>query len=323
MQDELSRFPAQFDWSPELTNPQKLKEIYAHFVVVGMGGSHLGARLLLHHDPTLPLIIHSDYGLPALSPELLRSSLIIASSFSGETEETIDAAREALDAGYDVAAITTGGALGAFANEHSLPHILLPASKLQPRMAVGAQMLAIAHLMRAKGLENHVREAGQKLDVAGEEAAGKKLAEELKGKIPLIYASATNTGLAYFWKIAFNETTKIPAFYNVFPEVCHNELSGFDVTGKSKGLVAPLHVVMLGDTDDHPRTQKRFEVMRTLLQDRGVAVSTVSLQGASKLEKALSAIVCGVWAALSLAQMYGAKDAETPLIVEFKKNMQW
>ncbi len=321
MEEQILRFSEQFAWKPELVRAERLPENVVHFIVCGMGGSHLGARLLLRHNPALNLLIHSDYGVPRESPERLRTALIIASSYSGETEETLDAAREAVKDGLAVAVVTTGGALARFAEEHELPLILIPKKKVEPRMAVGAFMLAFARFMRNTDLETDIRKIGSGVEVRKGQVDGEALAKRLVGSIPLIYASTFNAPLAYVWKIAFNETSKVPSFYNFFPEVCHNELSGFDSVEQARMLSSHLHVLMLQDSDDNPRISKRMHLMQGLLEARGVAVSTVKLVGANGLEKALNGVLMGVWTALALAKQYQAPDATTPLIAEFKRNM--
>ncbi len=321
MEEQILHFADQFSWEPSIENAERLPADTSSLVVCGMGGSHLGARLLLRHDPTLDIRIHSDYGLPSEPAERLRASLIVASSYSGETEETLDAARAASDAGFAVAVVTTGGALADFARERALPLILLEKQSVEPRMAVGATMLALARLMRAEALEKEIRETGAAIDVHAGETEGAALAARLAGSVPVVYASALNASTAYFWKIAFNETGKIPAFYNLFPEVCHNELSGFDAVPSARSLSSRLHILELHDTDDHPRIGKRMRIMRELLEARGVAVTTVELSGRTGLEKALYGVLAGIWAAVAVAKTYQAPDAATPLIAEFKKEM--
>lgn len=321
MEEQILRFTKQFSWEPELLRPERLPKNPSHIIVCGMGGSHLGARLLLRHDPTINLLIHSDYGLPRESPERLRTALIVASSYSGETEETIDAARTAVESGLSVAVITTGGNLADFAQEHSLPLIIVPKEGVEPRMAVGAFMLALARLMQNTDLEKEIRHVGTRIDVRGGQTNGEMIAQRLVGSIPIIYASTLNAPLAYFWKIALNETSKVPAFYNLFPEVCHNELSGFDSSEHMHLLSSNLHVLFLHDDNDHPRINKRIRIMQGLLEVRGIAVTNIDLTGNTGLEKALQGSLAGVWAALELAKLHKTPDAATPLITEFKSKM--
>ncbi|MEK7554078.1 MAG: SIS domain-containing protein [Patescibacteria group bacterium] len=322
MEEQILNFVEQFKWKPELLRAERLPEKFSHIIVCGMGGSHLGAQLLLRHDPALPISVHSDYGLPREPKERLRDALIVASSYSGETEETLDSARSAVEDGLSVAIVTTGGALANFAEEYSLPLILVPKKKVEPRMAVGAFMLALAHLMRDTKLENKIREIGANIDVQKGRADGEALAKRLVGSTPLVYASTLNAPIAYFWKIAFNETGKVPAFYNIFPEVCHNELSGFDIYERTRVLSSNMSVIFLKDGDDHARINKRMRIMQELLAERSLTTINVEVFGNNGLEKALNGTLSGAWTALALAKEYGTPDAITPLISEFKSKMK-
>ena len=321
MEDQIAHFIEQFSWEPQIENADKLPAVPSRTIVCGMGGSHLGAHLLLRHDPTMPLFIHSDYGLPRLPKNDLADALIIASSYSGETEETIDAAHAAVAAGLSVAVVTTGGTLADYAREQTLPLIILPKLPFEPRMAVGVQMLAIARLMHDETLEEMVRTVGSTLDTNRNRTEATALAESLGEATPVIYASTLNFSIAYFWKIALNETGKIPSFYNLFPELCHNELSGYDATDTAQDRITRLHALMLTDESDHPRIAKRMRIMQNLLIAKGVEVDTVTLPGKSGLEKALYGVLAGVWFALAMAKRYGAPDAATPLIADFKHKM--
>ena len=146
-----------------------------------------------------------------------------------------------------------------------------------------------------------------------------KLAETLKGKVPVIYSSATNKSIAYNWKIKFNETGKIPAFYNVVPELNHNEMTGFDAKESSAKLSENFHFIFLKDDSDHPQNLKRMEVMEKLYADRGFPVSVLELRGSSKIEKIFSSLVLADWAAYHTAEIYGLESEQVPMVEEFKK----
>ncbi|MBU6323559.1 MAG: hypothetical protein KGI41_01350 [Patescibacteria group bacterium] len=320
MEEQLVRFPEQFAWRPAYEGGDGIPEV-SHYILAGMGGSALGAKLLFRQDPTLPLSIHSDYGLPRIPADTLRDSLIIASSYSGETEETLSAAKYAVEAGLPVAVVTTGGRLADFARERNLPLLLFTNPGIEPRMAIGYTMLAIATLMKNGALETAVRDAGRQTNAEAGRTLGESIANLMDGKIPFVYSSGQNAGVSYFWKIAHNETAKIPAVSNVFPELCHNELSGYDLADSTRNIFSALHAVFLEDDDDHPRVKLRMKLMHELLMERGVESSRVKLVGDSGLHKAFNGLLTGVWSALSLARRYGVPDAKTPLIAEFKKRM--
>jgi glucose/mannose-6-phosphate isomerase len=250
----------------------------------------------------------------------LRTTLLIASSYSGTTEETLDAVKIAFERGMHIAAISTGGALLDFAREHELPFVTIPDTGLEPRMAIGYSMLGLARLMGDSTLEMAIREGGKHSQAGALQSEGTALAQKLIGKTPLIWSSNANLPLAYIWKIKFNETSKIPAFCNSMPELCHNELTGFDVVDSTRDLFSRMHVIMLDDPKDHPRIQKRMHIAHEMLTARNIPIDRVSLKG-DGFEKIFNAALLGDWVSLGLARHYGVPNPETPLIAEFKKKM--
>src|SRR3989344_8436781 len=126
MEDSIKSFAGQFKWEPEVVSLGSLASKSSKFVVCGLGGSHLAAGLLKVAEPKLDLLIHRDYGLPRVPDYFLSESLIILSSYSGNTEEVLDAGQLALRQKLNLAVITTGGKLLEFARVNNLPYIQLP-----------------------------------------------------------------------------------------------------------------------------------------------------------------------------------------------------
>ncbi len=319
MGETLKRFPEQFDWVPEVVNGDTLKE-HTNYILAGMGGSHLGGWLIKKYGGINNLFIHRDYGLPDLPKDILENALIILSSYSGTTEETLDAGRVALERGLALAVVTKGGKLLEFAREHALPHVIIPDTNLEPRMAIGFSMLATACLLKNEKLEEAIRSAGKNVDPMAGKSEGERIGEILKGKIPIIYGSAQNFPLAYIWKIKFNETSKIPAFCNTVPEMCHNELTGFDVVSTTREISARMHALFLDDPADHPRVLVRMNVAAQMLTERGIPMERVALMG-DGFAKAFSAALMADWISMELAQKYGVPNPETPMVAEFKKRI--
>ncbi|MEX1087460.1 MAG: SIS domain-containing protein, partial [Candidatus Paceibacterota bacterium] len=150
---------------------------------------------------------------------------------------------------------------------------------------------------------------------------GEELAELLKDHVPVIYSSADNSAIAYNWKIKFNETGKIPAFYNVLPELNHNEMTGFDVQDANKHLSKQFMFVFLKDTNDHDQIQKRMKVCAQLYTDRGFTVIEQPLTGKTYFERALHSLLMADWAALKTAELYGTEPEQVPMVEEFKKKI--
>ncbi len=310
----LSGWHTQFEWEPLVENASALRT-HSRYLVCGMGGSHLGAWLLKAYAGA-PIDIHRDYGLPATHDDMM----LILSSYSGNTEEVLDAGRVAIERGIPVAAITTGGTLLEFAREHGIPHVIMPADMhVEPRFAIPLSMLGIAKLMDDDALVARIREAGMLVAPEHERAAGEKLADFLKDRVPVIYSSAQHEALAYIWKISLNETSKTPAFANHIPEACHNELESYDGAPKHP-LTARFAVLFIGSTDDHPRNLERMKTMSEVLMEKGVPCEGLWLKDSS-LANVFAAVLQADWATLSLAHRYQVPDTATALIAEFKRRI--
>ncbi|MDP2705431.1 MAG: bifunctional phosphoglucose/phosphomannose isomerase [Patescibacteria group bacterium] len=317
MEESIIGFPEQFSFHPVIENADALRPA-EHFILCGMGGSHLAAGLIKLYDPTLNLSVHYDYALPQYPHAKLKEGLLIASSFSGNTVETIDFAQKAFDQKLNLIIIASGGKLLEFAKINNIPYIALPAVRIQPRNAVGYSLLALAEATSNKMLLNTLWGMRGNLDAMRFKQDGEMLAEKLQGKVPVIYSSNNNHSLAYNWKIKFNETAKIPAFFNMFPELNHNELAGFDTTEEKKALMRPFHFIFLRDSNDHPAIIKRMDIAKDLYLTRGFDVEEVMLTGSHVLEKAFNSIFLADWTAFSLASFYGVDPEQVPLIEEFK-----
>jgi glucose/mannose-6-phosphate isomerase len=320
MKDAILGFPQQLSYRPKLERAEKLNT-WQKIVVLGMGGSHLAADLLQAEHPELPITIHSDYGLPFIDPKIAQETLVIASSYSGNTEETIDGLKQALNQGLTCAVISVGGMLEQLATEHQLPFIKLPNTGIQPRSALGFSLQALASLLHLEQVQKLLTEAANKLDLLTLEQQAKRIAEQLKNKTPIIYATTPNRAIAYNWKIKFNETAKIPSFMNVVPELHHNEMTGFDLPATSRHLNQPFIVILLEDANDHPRNQKRMRILTSLYENRGLNVIHVPLNGQNRWHTTLSSLLLADWIAVKLADMYGHESEQVPMVEDFKKQM--
>lgn len=316
----IKNFSSQFAYEPVVENSGRLGK-YKKFVVVGMGGSNLTTGLLQLWKPELAMVIHLDYGLPMLSAEIWKETLVIASSYSGNTEEPLDGFKVAGEKGLARAAISVGGKLLEEAKKEGVPYIQLPDTGIQPRSAAGFSFLALLTIMGEKESLEEARSLHLSLHPEDYEDAGQEFAEKLKGFIPLIYASSRNEALAHNWKVRFNETAKIPAFYNIFPELNHNEMTGFDIQNSTQLLSQNFLVIILKDKEDHPRIQKRMEMTAELYKQRGLPVEFLEISGKSKLLKIFSSLILADWVAYYMAEQYGVEAEEVPMVEEFKKMM--
>jgi glucose/mannose-6-phosphate isomerase len=320
MEKAILGLPQQFSFTPSIVNGGALMKAKS-FCLAGMGGSHLAGDILIALLPDIPLTVYRSYGMPFLSDVQVKETLFIASSYSGNTEETLDFAREVQSRGLPLAVITVGGALLAFAQEHSLPHIVIPDTGIQPRSALGFSLVALAVLMGNDGLVTELRALTEILRPENLRAEGSTLAQKLSGAMPVIYASSANEAIAYNWKIKMNETGKIPAFFNLFPELNHNELAGMDVIPSTKDLSDKLHFIFISDDADHPRIAKRMEITKHLYGERGLAVSDVPLSGVSRAERIMNSLLVADWTAYEIAVRNGAEPDQVPIIEQFKKRL--
>ncbi len=318
MEEAIKNFNKQFLYEPEIKN-QEIFIKKSSFVVIGMGGSNLAPDLLKTWKPGLDIRIHREYGLPGLSTEKLKNKLIILSSYSGNTEEVIDAFKKAKERNLDMAIITVGGELLKLAIENKVPYIKLPDTGIQPRMALGFSIKAFLKIMGEEEELKKVRELATTLNPLDHEKDGKNLALKIKNCVPVIYASSRNLPLAYNWKIKLNETGKIPAFYNIFPELNHNEMTGLDVKEATKELSSKFYFIILKDPEDNPRISKRMEVLEKLYRDRNLRIETIELKGNDLWQKIFSSLVLADWFAYYTALEYGLEAEQVPMVEEFKK----
>lgn len=314
MEESIKNFPKQFLWEPKIVNGP-LRRPTSKLLVCGMGGSALAADLI-------GVRVWRDYGLPEVS----KNTLVIASSYSGNTEETIDAFKTALSKNLPLTAISTGGKLLELARKHNVPYIQLPNTGIQPRMATGYMIKALLAIMCLSELSRH-RRAGalmeeisrlpRRLNINTSRRSGKDLAKQLRNKTPIIYSSSKNFPTAYNWKIKFNETAKIPAFANAFPELNHNEMNGFNLSRLN--LHKNFSFIFLEDSNDDTRILKRMKITKKLLEDRKFEVRSLRLEGQNKFHQIFQNLLIADWTAFYLAKYYGNDPEQVPMVEEFKK----
>lgn len=322
--DDIKNFNKQFEYKPKVENVAvltKLRKNTSGIIVAGMGGSHLGRDVLKSLKPELDLMVWSNYGLPPMHQGDLKKRLVIASSYSGNTEETVDAFLEARKRGVPVAAVAAGGKLISLAKKYKVPYIEMPDLHMQPRMALGLNLRSLLKIMGENSLLRETDKLKTLLYPARLENAGKKLARRLKGKIPVIYASLRNSGLVYNWKIKFNETGKIPAFWDFFPELNHNEMTGFDVKPRTRSFTNKFHFIFLKDSEDDPRILKRMNVLEKLYRERGLSVEVSHLRGQNRLHKFFSSLILADWTSFYIAKMYNIDPENVPIVEDFKKRI--
>ena len=297
-------------------------------VFVGMGGSAL-AGLLSTTWPgySVPFEIVRGYEIPAY---VNQNTLFIASSYSGNTEETLAALSEAESQGAQVVVLAGGGKLAEIAQEKSYPYLEIPKVE-QPRFAVFYALKAYVSILNAAGLvssetEEALAKAGPMLaeatklwgaDAPLQKNPAKQLAMELAGGSIVIYAGPKLFPAAYKWKISFNENAKNVAWCNQYPEFNHNEFIGWS----SHPVDKPYKVIDLRSNLEHERVQKRFTVSERLLSGQRPAPYVVEVQGDTELEQLLWAVTFGDFVSLYVALLNGLDPSPVDLIETFKKQL--
>jgi glucose/mannose-6-phosphate isomerase len=315
MLEVIRSFPNQFAFDPAVVHAEQLPA-FKKYVVLGMGGSQQPSTLLHRIDASIDIVHHRDYGLPQGVD--LSDRLLIASSYSGNTEETIDGALEALRRGLPLAIVTTGGELLRMAREQQIPHVIIPDTGIQPRCALGYAIRSLMAIMGRTDLLESSRSLTQ-LDADRAVSLGTTVAAWCADRVPVVYASTRNEALAYIWKIKYNETGKIPAFCNAVPELNHNEMNGYDVVDATRALSASTVFILLRDATDDPRIIRRMDVQRDLLRARGLQVEEFDMVGATAEEQIFSTILVADWASLIIAERYGLDPETVKMIEEFKR----
>lgn len=294
-------------------------------VVAGMGGSALAAGVAKDWlDLPLPFEVVRSYVLPRyVGPQ----TLVVLSSYSGNTEETLACYEEARARGAVCAVVAAGGRLLELAEEHEVDAAVLP-SGMQPRMGALANLHALLMILQSHGVvdgdtveefraqQQWLRDQTEAWLLTVESAGNlaKQIAWHCNGKTPVVYASYLFRSLAYKWKISFNENAKNVAFSNELPEFNHNEFMGWT----SHPVEKPYAVIDLVSQLDHPQVKKRFTVSDQLLSGRRPHALTVNLQGETVLQQMLWASVLGDFVGIYLALLNGVDPTPVALIEKLK-----
>ena len=338
MLERISELPQQCRVAWGLTRGLELPPAYGavqHIVILGMGGSAIGGALLqglVAAECAVPVTVVRGYTLPAFArgPE----TLVVGCSYSGNTEETLSAFREALRRDTRTVVVTTGGKLAALAQEkvqgREIPLVLFDYHS-QPRAALGYSFTLLLGLLSRLGLVQDysadleeaigVMEAWQTEIGPGVPAsrnAAKSLAERLVDRLPVVYGAGFLAVVANRWKTQFNENSKHWTFFEALPELNHNAVVGL---GIPRSVREQTVVLMLRSNLDHPRVQVRWEVTQELLQREGVAAETLWGRGESRLAQMLSLIHFGDYASFYLAMLNGVDPTPVETIAFLKRRL--
>jgi glucose/mannose-6-phosphate isomerase len=302
------------------------RERIENIVVLGMGGSGVaGDVLAAAAGPFLPVpvIVSKGYELPAFVGE---SSLVFAISFSGNTEETIEAASSAAVEGAHMVIVTQGGELGRLAESWGVPHVGVPESIPVPRAGLGATaipaMIVLEEIGLFPGAQQWVDFAVEQLrdrreQLSGDDSPAKALARAIGRTIPLVHGGGDIGSVAAMrWKTEVNENANAPAFWNAHPELCHNEMQGWGQHGDVTRQL--LTLVNLRHEYEHPQVARRFEVTQPLLDEVVAGVHEVWAEGEGQLAQLLDLMLYGTFVSLELAAQEGIDPGPMGTLDEIK-----
>lgn len=325
MLNQIQSLGDQLRWAGTVEAPAigtSYEVLYAGMGGSGIAGDYAGA---VASPFGTRVSVHKGYGpIPAWA--IRQRPLVLAGSYSGNTEETLDLVLSAHESGLPVATVTTGGRLGELSAQHGWPTVEVPGG-MQPRAAVGYMVGAVIRSLEgAYAVEDQrlaLVEAAEMADTATQEGSARweeaeKIAESLKGRIPIVYGGGPLSNVvAQRWKTQINENAKVPAWWSVLPELDHNEITGWEtMPEKTRDHLA---IVALTDRSDHDRVMTRFAHTRNLTEDAVPWVGEVHSEGTSLLARLISLTVVGDLVSWMLAEAAGVDPVPVATIENLKR----
>lgn len=294
------------------------RKAFANVILTGLGGSGIGGSIVqnfVFDKLSVPFFVNKDYFLPAF---VGKDSLVIVSSYSGNTEETLDALKQAMKVKATIVCITSGGKLAEIAKKKKLDCILLPAG-MPPRACLGYSMTQVLFTLSKLGVLDYNPEKDLKVSIKALtsksksiQSKAKALAKKLYGKTPVIYSAPHFEGVAVRFRQQINENSKMLCWHHVVPEMNHNELVGWRDKDDSRS------VVFLRDEADFERTQFRMDVNKKVIRKYTKNISELYTEGKSYWEKVFYFVHLTDWVSIFLAEMRG-QDATEVKVIDFLK----
>ncbi len=334
MLDEITKFPDNAETAIIESLKVDLGEEsdYNNVLIAGMGGSAVGGLLLtdwLLYTSKKPIQVSRGYDLPGWVDE---NTLVLAVSYSGNTEETLSQYHQTVEKGCRVICFCAGGELERLAKENGHPVVYFPKG-VQPRAAIPFQFFALAAVAKNVGLVedeqweevleaihvSRVLAASMSVESPMNENMGKQLAGLIEDYIPFIYAPRQFQAVAYRYSTQFNENSKSPAAMNFFPEMFHNSIMAREA---SKDLLCGAIAVLIKDSGENERLKKKMEIARDLMAERFGKVVEVETIGKAALTRMMSALLIGDFTSAYLGVLYGIDPSTTDSIVALKASME-
>ena len=326
MMDQLIKeFPQQLDEALEIGRNASLtkpEHPIHNIFVAGMGGSGIGANFvaeLIREECEVPFLIGKGYAAPNF---VGKNTLAIASSYSGNTEETLETFQQILNTGAKIVVVSSAGKLIELAQEHGLDYIQVPAGSPSPRACLGYSMVQQLFILNKLGLIsnkiiNEVESASELLKKEQEDIQfrAERIAPMLQNKIPVIYTTDRMEAVAVRFRQQVNENGKNLAWHHVIPEMNHNELVGW------RSDYNQLAVLYFRNKDDYPRNQVRMDINKEIISNYTSSIIEVYSKGQSLAERMLYFVHLGDWISVYLAAEKGIDAVEIKVIDYLKSEL--
>lgn len=317
----------EFAWDNKIDLTQVDRGKIKSVIITGLGGSAISGDLLqnfLGDELKLPYSVNRNYSLPAFADE---NTLLIVSSYSGNTEETIEVFKQGLSKKCRIIIITTGGTAGKLAKENKIPIVNLKEG-FQPRYALGVSFFSLLKVFQELKIIPDQTEIVEKIislwknkgkEFSKEDNQAYKIAVEILGYVPVIYSCADVTSAAgYRLKSQLNENSKLHAFHNIIPELNHNEIIGWE-TFLEKQFHAK--VINILDKTYHPQIKKRFEITSELLKKCNAEIINIESNESDFKVRLMDLIYLCDWISYYAGILRGKDPSEIENINILKKRL--
>jgi len=288
-------------------------------IVSGLGASAIGGELLkclLRDKIRIPIEVSKSYNLPAYADD---NTLVFCISYSGNTEETLSQFVDAVEKKCKIIGMASGGKLKEWCDKLNVPYVLMP-ENYQSRSALPYSFIPLIIFLQRFGLINLKNEIDETIQTLKEVKTddAKEIASNLKDSIPIIYASNEYSAVAERIKTQFNENSKVPAKYDVFPELDHNEIVGY----QSENLNKNSCIILLRDKEENEEIRARIAVTKDIIKDRVKGIHEIWTQGSSRLSKMMSLLFIGDVLSYELAVLNGVDPVPVENIDIVKRRLK-
>jgi glucose/mannose-6-phosphate isomerase len=324
MKKLIEEFAGQIERGLEIYKASSIQAVWGKFtnvVISGLGGSGIGGTIIRDLSAgfsNIPVLVNKEYGIPAFVGP---TTLFIASSYSGDTEETLAAVEKAIEKKAHIICITSGGKLSSIAREHGLDLIMIPGGS-PPRANLGYSLTQLIGIFSSAGFLppayfNDLAGCIGFLKTKESEiiTKAKQITSEVLGKRIIIYSDASNEGVAVRFRQQLNENSKELCGHHVVPEMNHNELVGWTARTDTEA------VIFIRNTTDHPRNQYRFEINKGIVSGYCPTVIEIWGEGNNPVERTMYTIHLVDWISYFLAESKGVDIMDIKVIDYLKTKL--